>query len=440
MSQNVSTPTRRTSPVVVRPRASRLPSTSAAAVDPGAVDPGAARAEGAPSPRPMAVPVSRPGRAPSIRTYDAPVPLPSPRGRVSAALIHVLAGDSRGGVDLRALRWTGEPASAVTDDDLQLALWLTYEQHYRGLAGVDEGWEWHPELVWARREWEQQLLVGLRQQLAARPFTVESAGTERQTVQAALNQLAGSEDGPSLSKFLMREATADQFREFLVHRSLYHLKEADPHSWGIPRLSGTVKAAMISIQADEYGGGVLPAMHAQLFRTLLDDWDLDATYGHHLDRVPGVTLMMTNLISLFGLHRRWRGALVGHLAMFEMTSSVPNGRYARGHRRLGGGEVAARFFDEHVVADSVHDQIALHDLAGGLVQQEPQLADDVVFGARCAAYADEVFADRVLARWEAGESSLREAPTASEADEIVRPLSALRASTLRASTGRAVTA
>ena len=81
-------------------------------------------------------------------------------------------------------------------------------------------------------------------------------------------------------------------------------------------------------------------------------------------RVPGVTLLTSNLISMFGLNRRFRGALVGHLAMFEMTSSVPNSRYACGHRRLG-SEGAARFFDEHVVADAVHEQIAAYDLAGG---------------------------------------------------------------------------
>ena len=183
--------------------------------------------------------------------------------------------------------------------------------------------------------------------------------------------MASADDGPSLSKFMMREATSRQFAEFLIHRSLYHLKEADPHTWAIPRLSGSVKAAMVAIQADEYGGGATPAMHAQLFRSLLSDWDLHDAYGHYLDQVPGVTLMATNLISMFGLHRRWRGALVGHLAMFEMTSSVPNARYARAHRRLGGGEEAALFFDEHVVADSVHDQIALHDLAGGLISHEP---------------------------------------------------------------------
>ena len=342
-------------------------------------------------------------------SFDVPVPLPTPRGPVSGALIELLwSGDPGTCVDLGLLRWCGEVTEAPTDDDLQLALWLTYEQHYRGLAGVDDRWEWHPELGWARRSWEQHLLDGLRSEIAELPARGGQDPTSgRASVQAVLNELASADDDPSLSKFLMREATSRQFGEFLIHRSIYHLKEADPHTWAIPRLSGSVKAAMVSIQADEYGGGAMPAMHAQLFRTLLMDWDLHDIYGHYLDHVPGVTLLATNAISMFGLHRRWRGALVGHIAMFEMTSSVPNARYARGHRRLGGGEEAALFFDEHVVADSVHDQIALHDLAGGLAEHEPQLVDDIIFGARCAAYADAAFARHVFDRWGAGASSLR---------------------------------
>jgi hypothetical protein len=221
-----------------------------------------------------------------------------------------------------------------------------------------------------------------------------------------LFELAAADGRPSLSQALMRDATVDQFREFLVHRSIYHLKEADPHTWGIPRLSGSVKAAMVTIQADEYGSGVTGAMHAQLFRSLLADWGLDTRYGHYLGCVPGVTLLTSNMISMFGLNRRFRGALVGHLAMFEMTSSVPNARYARGHRRLGGSEGAARFFDEHVVADAVHEQIAAYELAEGLAAAEPRLGDDILFGARCAAYADEQFAAWVLPRWASGQSSL----------------------------------
>ena len=64
---------------------------------------------------------------------------------------------------------------------------------------------------------------------------------------------------------------------------------------------------------------------------------------------PAATLATVNLMSLFGLHRRLRGAIVGHLALFEMTSSIPNRRYANGLRRLGFDDPAAtEFFDEHV--------------------------------------------------------------------------------------------
>ncbi len=341
--------------------------------------------------------------------FDPPVVLPAARGPVSAALIQVLLSDPVPSLDGSRLRWAGDAAAATTDDDLQLALWLVYEQHYRGLADVHDDWEWHPDLIRARQSWEHQFLAGLMFALgpAVGPDTDGFDG--RETVVRALNELAADDNGPSLSKFLMRNATSSHFAEFLIHRSLYHLKEADPHTWAIPRLSGAVKAAFVTIQADEYGGGSTPAMHAQLFGKLLQDWDLHDRYGHYLDHVPGVTLMATNLISMFGLNRRWRGALVGHLAMFEMTSSIPNGRYARGHRRLGGGEEAALFFDEHVIADSVHDQIALHDLAGGLAEVEPHLVDNIVFGARCAAYTDRAFAEHVLHRWAMGASSLRRA-------------------------------
>ncbi len=335
--------------------------------------------------------------------HDAPAPLPTPRGPVSEALLRALVRDPGRSLDLRHLGWTGEVSQACTDDDLQLALWTAYELHYRGFAGVDERWEWHPELLWARSRWEDQLVAGLERAVPRDAIGADPVAD----VVSGLVALAEADGEPSLSQHLMRSADAAQLREFLVHRSIYHLKEADPHTWAVPRLSGAVKGALVTIQADEYGGGVPAAMHAQLFRTLLASWGLDTTYAAHLDRVPGSTLLSSNLISLLGLHRRWRGALVGHLAAFEMSSSTPNARYARGHRRLGGDEAAARFFDEHVVADAVHEQIALHDLAGGLARVEPQLASDILFGARCAAYADEVASTHLLESWQAGVSSLR---------------------------------
>jgi hypothetical protein len=139
---------------------------------------------------------------------------------------------------------------------------------------------------------------------------------------------------------------------------------------------------------------------------------LDSTPGAYLDVIPGVTLATVNLMSFLGLHRRWRGAIVGHLALFEMTSSIPNRRYAEGLRRLGQPEQATAFFDEHVEADAVHENIAAVDLAGGLVAQDPRLGADVLWGAKALSQLDGDWARSVLSAWEAGAASLR-APLAS---------------------------
>ena len=134
---------------------------------------------------------------------------------------------------------------------------------------------------------------------------------------------------------------------------------------------------------------------------------LDARYGAYLDHLPAATLATVNLMSLFGLHRRLRGAIVGHLALFEMTSSIPNSRYARGLRRLGLDDPAATgFFDEHVEADAVHENLAAVDLAGGLARQQPDLARDILWGARALVDVEARWARHVLGAWEGGERSL----------------------------------
>jgi hypothetical protein len=140
---------------------------------------------------------------------------------------------------------------------------------------------------------------------------------------------------------------------------------------------------------------------------------LDPAYGAYLDQLPGITLATVNLMSLCGLHRRRRGAIVGHLALFEMTSSIPNRRYADGLRRLGYDGAATAFFDEHVEADAVHEAIAAVDLAGGLARQQPALAPDILWGARALVAVEGRWAAHVLGAWEAGDSSLL-APAARE--------------------------
>ena len=336
----------------------------------------------------------RPGK--TERVPDATIApfLPAARGATSCALLEVLRRPPH---DLPAIAEPGD------DEDLQLALYLCYELHYRGLPGVDDRWEWSPSLLALRQALEDRFERALQR-------TVERPGAtpEPEAVDLALRAIDDADDSPSLSQYIERHASREQVLEFVVHRSAYQLKEADPHSWAIPRLSGGAKAALVEIQADEYGGGRADRIHARLFADAMAALGLDSRYGAYLDRLPAATLATVNLMSLLGLHRRLRGAIVGHLALFEMTSSIPNRRYARGLRRLGIDDPAATaFFDEHVEADAVHEAIAAVDLAGGLARAEPELTGDILWGARALAVLEGRWAHTLLSAWERGESSLR---------------------------------
>ena len=83
----------------------------------------------------------------------------------------------------------------MADEDLQLAMWLSYELSYRGLAGVDDDWG-GPTLTWSRRErtWEDDLHTDLWNQTAARFGPVPVVRNRRELVDA-LEEVASSERG-----------------------------------------------------------------------------------------------------------------------------------------------------------------------------------------------------------------------------------------------------
>jgi hypothetical protein len=331
-----------------------------------------------------------------------PMHLPEPRGPLSEALGHDLATRTAlsAATIEQAERVVADRPAALTDEDLQISLAICYELHYRGFDDVSDGWEWDPALIRLRGGLERRHLAALRD-------LIGPVATSEEPIDRQLTAVIAADDGPSLSSYMAKEATLEQWREYLTLRSVYHLKEGDPHSFAIPRLSGRTKSAMVEIQADEYGGGSPERMHSELFAGLMRDLDLDSTYGALWDDAPAAAFASVNTMSLFGLHRRWRGAALGHLAAVEMTSSEPSRRYSAGLRRLGFDARTTVFYDEHVEADAVHEQIASMDMCGSLVAGEPELAPDVLFGAACSLAMDALAACHLLGAWETGRSALR---------------------------------
>ncbi|MFI9827081.1 iron-containing redox enzyme family protein [Streptomyces sp. NPDC051913] len=321
-----------------------------------------------------------------------PPPLPTPRGPLSAAVAAALQGASAP---------DGLPDSPVYGDDLQLALYTLYELHYRGFENVPDDLEWDSALLAFRAALEDRFLTALR----------EDVPTTDTTATAALDALqvepTADPDGTSVSFFLRDEGTLDQLREYAALRSLYHLKEADPHAWVIPRLHGRAKAGMVAVEFDEFGAGRPDEIHAELFADLMTDLKLETAYGHYVDAAPAEALATVNLMSLFGLHRALRGALVGHFAAVEVTSSPGSRRLAEAMRRVGAGPAAVRFYTEHVEADAVHEQVVRRDVVDGLLESEPGLDTDVVFGVRATSHLEDRLAARLLGAWRQGTTALR---------------------------------
>jgi Iron-containing redox enzyme len=320
--------------------------------------------------------------------------LPQPRGPISEVVIDALR---RAPGPIPAPNLDG--VDMLDDDDAQLALTVCYELHYESFLDVDDRWEWAPELLALTNQLELAFELRLIDAVGAQP---DIAAPD---VVPALLELVQA-DGPSLSSFLEARGSREHMREFCVHRSEYQRKEADPHTWMIPRLRGRAKAAAVTIQYDEYGEGVADAMHAELFATTMEALDLESGYGVYRDLLPAATLATGNLVTMFGLHRRWRAACVGHLAVFEMTSVVPMTRYASALRRLGVSEDARRFYDVHVEADAWHEQVAQHELVSGLIDAEPDAGGGVIFGARALMEVERRMTTTMLDAWSRHTTSL----------------------------------
>jgi hypothetical protein len=297
-------------------------------------------------------------------------------------------------------RFDPDQASAVEDvlgDDAQVSLWILLQLHFHDVDGVTDDREWDPDAIALRRRLESAFEDRIRE------LVVEPVARAREEspddVADQVFALVDGADGPSLAAYLHREASREEVLEFLRQRSVYHLKESDAHSFVLPRVRGAVKVALAELQYDEYGAGRPERLHSDLFARALDAAQLDSTYGAYIDEVAAETLAVDNLITMLALQRRLRAASLGQLAAFEATSSMPCRKIAAGIERVGLPAEVAAYFQEHIEADAVHEQVAIRSVCGSLVAQEPELAEDVLVGAAAYLVLDRRAAESQLTAW-----------------------------------------
>ena len=314
--------------------------------------------------------------------------LPTPRGPLTETLFRAL----RSGDDFFSVLTTLAEARA---DDAALALWTLHQLHYRDFTAVQDDLEWDPQLLRARAVLELDLEQRLRSRFTPTPGL--SFGAD-------FFDWIAEHDGASIAAHVHRDATREQVLELTRIRSIYHLMESDPTVWVLPRLGVRAKAGLMELLYDEYGAGDPNRLHHHLWARGMEASGLDSSYGAYIDDVPLEILEQNNAQSLFGLHRRLRGSAIGHLAAFEATSSLPSSRMVQGLERLGFPQEFVDYYAEHVEADAVHEQLAVHVIAGGLLADEPELERDLWFGAFTALDLEDRVARAVLAHWQTEEA------------------------------------
>ena len=234
--------------------------------------------------------------------------------------------------------------------DLQLTLYVCYELHYRGFAGVDPRWEWNAGLLHLRGQLENAFLAAVRQQ-------VGEIGPDERSADEMDRLSVEPIEGTGPSNFLRDQGDWEQMREYFAHRSLYHLKEGDPHAWAIPRLTGQAKASFVAVEFNEYGGGRGARVHQQLFADLLDAAGLDSSYLGYLERRPGRRLGRGELDVTVRVaprvpRRGDRAFRVDRDHLVARFAPVGGGAGAK-----GAPEPCIGFYREHVEADAVHEQV-----------------------------------------------------------------------------------
>ncbi|GGU57074.1 iron-containing redox enzyme family protein [Lentzea flava] len=194
--------------------------------------------------------------------------LPAPRGHMSSALVAALR---RPPVPRPALLVSGGTREIFLDDDLQLSLWICYELRMRGFDDVHAAWEDHPALAQFHAALEERWEAGLR----------------------------------SLTESTQHAELSDEgMAELRKH-----------HAFWQPRRE--MRSVLRDIQGDAYGTRS-ERTHSVLFTVTLRDLD---PVG--VDEMPAPTLALVNAMSLFGLHQRLVGALVGFLTAVDTIGGDP---------------------------------------------------------------------------------------------------------------------
>ena len=265
--------------------------------------------------------------------------------------------------------------------DLQLALYVSYELHHRGFAGVDRRWEWDPGVLQLRARLEEAFGTALRDGVGDVSPCKAVDEIPRLCTQVS-----------PLAEYLREHGTWAQMREYFVQRSVYRLRTDDAR---------TAEAITPAKFGESSLGG---ADHAprRRFADVLRAAGLEASYLHYLDDASAEALAMVNMMSMFGLHGNLRGAASGQMLATRITVRSASAGLVDALVRLGAPQACVQFYRDNVRTGLK----ARCETVGMLLDAEPELEPEVVLGIRAFELLEGRLTTRLLASW-AGSSDRR---------------------------------
>ncbi|WP_053958392.1 iron-containing redox enzyme family protein [Sulfobacillus thermosulfidooxidans] len=181
----------------------------------------------------------------------------------------------------------------------------------------------------------------------------------------------------ALYHYLQDSATRTQVAHFFVQETTIDTRFDDLVALAQVGMDGPPKMELGQNYWDEMGNGNPALVHTTMFNQLLEE--LAVQPG---DDIPVLSeaLACGNVLSFTILHRRnaWKG--LGALGVLEMISPQRFRRLVKGFGRIGLSSRAQQYHALHVSIDARHGHGWLHRAIRPLIEQDPSIARDIVYG------------------------------------------------------------